>query len=82
MSKRDSNLVVPFLDASRSFACGVEWGILFSRLRSGADVVEDYYLLRNESQILLTASRLRWHVAELRYPKEYPGWFWCRLEKR
>ncbi len=75
-------LILPFLDSSLSFACGVEIGLLYARMQSGEDAFGNYYLLRNESMVLLAASRLGWYVAELEYPKEYPKWFWVRMERR
>jgi hypothetical protein len=63
------------------FSYGVEFGLLHARLQEGeAAEVEDFFCRENQDRILLLASRLGWHVAELRAHDRH--WFWCRLEKR
>lgn len=75
------SLIVPFLDDSLSFACGVEIGMLYILLRdTEEDEIEDLYLSQNDEQIALMASRMGWRVAKLKHPQE--GWVWMRLERR
>ncbi len=74
------SLVVPFLTDDVQFALGVEFGMLYQRMRHGdEDVIEDCFLLENQDRILLLASRLGWHVSEIEGWGE--GWFRCRLDR-
>jgi hypothetical protein len=74
------DLVCPFLDHDPRFAYGVEFGMLFARMRDGDEgEIAGYYCMANQDQILLLASRLGWSVDELRpWGRD---WFWCRLER-
>src|SRR5262245_30195547 len=74
------SLVTPFLTDDPMFAFGVEFGILFGRMRaSDVDEIEDYFCRVNQDRILLLASRLRWRVALMEPVGK--DWFWCRLER-
>ncbi len=77
-------LVVPFLNEDPVYAFGVEFGQLYARMRSGEEVIEDYFTIQNQDQILLMASRLGWRVVECeqRERKSWGrDWFWCKMEK-
>jgi hypothetical protein len=73
------NLVCPFLNNDPTFAYGVEFGLLYARMRSGVKRVKGYFCRENQDQILLLANRLGWTVRKLKPWDE--GWFWCVLEK-
>lgn len=75
-------LLVPFLTDDPVFAHGVEVGMLFWQMAHGGEgLIEGYFLIDNEEQILVMASRLGWHAEQIERG-EWPGWFWCRLEKQ
>ncbi len=78
MCQVNYSLVCPFLTDDPQFAYGVEFGLLYAAMRD-ADEVADYFCLANQDQILLLASRLRWHVVEME--PWGTDWFWVRLEK-
>jgi hypothetical protein len=76
----DYGLVCPFLTNDPAFAHGVEFGMVYARLRDGReDAIEDYFTTANQEQITLAANRLGWRVAGMR--RRGGGWFWCRLER-
>ncbi len=87
MSDRHS-LVVPFLDDSSPYAHGVEFGMLYARMRasSGEDAIEDLFMVGNQDQILLAASRVGWHVQEVADAApgmaKCEGWFWCKMVRK
>lgn len=75
----EHTLIVPFLTDDPMFAFGVEFGLLYARMRDGDEQVIDELLVSfNEDQILLLAGRLGWR-AEKR-PCDVEGW--CRLRLR
>ncbi|HEV3118692.1 MAG TPA: hypothetical protein VGY58_16705 [Gemmataceae bacterium] len=71
-------LACPFLDESPTFAYGVEFGLLFARMRR-EKVIADYFLRRNQDQILLAASRLGWQVLRM---KPQGDWLWIKMKRR
>jgi hypothetical protein len=73
------SLICPFLSDDPAFAYGVEFGMLYSRMRNGEDVIEDYFCRANQDQILLLASRLRWRVIAMTVWGR--DWIRFRLEK-
>jgi hypothetical protein len=75
----EHELLCPFLDSDPAYARGVEFGILWTRLRASDGPIGDYFTRANQDQILLAASRLGWSVEEIRLAGK--DWFWCRLEK-
>ena len=75
-----ATLLVPFLTDDPVYAYGVEFGMLYSRLRNEAEtVIADCFLTANQEQILLVANRLGWQLIEMK--PWVKGWFWCRLER-
>jgi hypothetical protein len=73
-------LVIPFLTDNPIFAYGVEFGMLYVRMRDPtAFVIEEYCSRWLQEQITLAANRLGWRVAEMAPWDEH--WFRCRLEK-
>jgi hypothetical protein len=55
----ENSLVMPFLDHDPKYAHGVEFGMLYVRMRDGGEgVIGDYFLADNEDQILLAGGRL------------------------
>jgi hypothetical protein len=74
------NLIVPFLTDNPEFARGVEFGMLYARMRQEQTAIADYFLLANQEQILLAANRLGWEVLTLK--PNCPGWFWCVMQRR
>lgn len=74
-----NTLVCPFLDDSPAYALGVEFGLLYARMRDADGPIEDYFTRANQDQILLLASRSGWIVADMK-PWD-KSWFWCRLKK-
>lgn len=81
-----NSLVCPFLNADPAFAFGVEFGMLWERMRRGdADEIGQYFTTANEEQIRLAAGRLGWDIAEIKLTDEDPddkGWVFMRLVKR
>ncbi len=73
-------LVCPFLTDDPVFAQGVEFGLLYARMRRGRKPIKDYFSRTNQEQILLLANRLGWAVREIEPWDNF--WFWCVLEKR
>jgi len=73
------NIVCPFLTDDPTFAYGVEFGMLYARMRNGCDSIRDFFCRANQDQILLLASRMGWAVQQMKpWGKD---WFWCELEK-
>jgi hypothetical protein len=72
-------LVCPFLTDDPTFAYGVEFGLLFARMRGEEEYIADYFCLDNQDRILLLASRLGWTIRSMKLWDE--GWFWCEMEK-
>src|SRR5690242_15880250 len=55
--KTTHGLICPFLTDDPVFAYGVEFGMLYVRMRDDADnVIDDYFCRENQDQILLLAS--------------------------
>lgn len=81
-------LVVPFLNQSSDFAHGVEFGMLYARMRGGGeDEIRGLFLVGNQDQILLAAGRTGWHVEcvaeadpELA-SHAAKGWFYLHMRK-
>ena len=74
-----NTLVCPFLTDDRVYAFGVEFGMLYARMRDSTEPVAEYFTRANQDQILLAAGRLGWSVCEIKPWDKF--WFWCRLEK-
>jgi hypothetical protein len=75
-----NTLLCPFLDGSDDYARGVEFGLLWSRLRdTSSSVIEDYFTRANQDQILLACGRAGWHAVEMK-PWD-ANWMWFRLER-
>ena len=72
-------LVCPFLTDDTEFARGVEFGMLYARMRESDEPIGQYITRGNQDQVLLAASRLGWSVAEMR--NWGTDWFWCLMEK-
>lgn len=73
------DLICPFLTDHPMFAHGVEFGLLYARMQSGAAEINDYFCRENQDRILLLANRLGWKVRRIKpWDKD---WFWCRMEK-
>jgi hypothetical protein len=72
------HLLCPFLQESADFAHGVEFGMLFERMKR-ARKIADYFLRKNQDQILLLASRFGWDVIRL---KSSGDWVWIKMKKR
>lgn len=75
-----NTLVCPFLTEDPVFAYGVEFGMLFARMRAAEDPIEDFFCRENQDRILLLAGRLGWHVVRLK-PWDR-DWFWVSLQKQ
>jgi hypothetical protein len=76
----DNTMVCPFLDSNPRFAYGVEFGMLYVRMRDGNESeISGYFCRANQDQILLAASRMGWHVTEMKpWGRD---WLWLNLEK-
>lgn len=73
------SLVCPFLTDDPAFAAGVEFGLLYARMRDGGDgVIADFYQRENQDRILLLVSRLGWRATKVE-PRDR-CWFWCEME--
>ena len=70
-------MVTPFLTDDEMFAFGVEFGMLYERMKLG-EPIELTFHLENQDRITLMASRLGWMVEEMKTLDE--DWFACRLE--
>ncbi len=74
------SIICPFLTDDPMFAFGVEFGLLFARMRSGEERIGGYFCRQNQDRILLLAGRLGWHVEQMQaWDKD---WFWCALGKK
>lgn len=73
------SLVCPYLMDQPSFSRGVELGLLYGRMQQESEIA-DYFILDNQDQILLLASRLGWNVKEMW--NWDAGWFFCHLARR
>ncbi len=83
MDTTKNTLLCPFLDDDPRFAFGVEFGLLWARMKDG-EPIAGYFTVANQDQILLAASRLGW-TANMPDPPGEPGpwledWFWLELE--
>jgi hypothetical protein len=77
-------LACPFLTDSFEFACGVEVGMLWERMKRRRSV-NDYFFTANQEQILLMAKRLGWEVLSMRPwspDGQHPQWFHLRMRRR
>lgn len=74
----EHRLLCPFLDDSAMFTRGVEFGMLFARMRR-AKLIADYFLRENQDQILLIASRAGWKILEM---KAEGDWLWIKMKRR
>jgi hypothetical protein len=74
-------LVVPFLTDDKMFAYGVEYGLLYARVRHAdkGETVKDYVSRENQERVLLMANRLGWSVGKCEPHDEC--WFWLEMEK-
>ena len=75
----DYKLVCPFLTDDPMFAHGVEFGLLYARMQSAAEI-RDYFCRANQERILLLANRLGWSVRKIEPWDE--DWFWCVMKRR
>lgn len=71
-------MVCPFLNENPTFAYGVEFGFLYSRMRDET-IIDDYFCRKNQDQILLLASRLGWQIVIMKAVDKY--WIRIRMEK-
>jgi hypothetical protein len=71
--------VCPFLTGDPVFAAGVEFGMLWVRMRDADidEVLDDCFLLANQDQIKLAAARLGWRIVHM--CPEDEKWFCCRM---
>jgi len=67
-------MVCPFLDRSTAYAHGVEFGILYERMKN-EDAIDDIFTIENQEQINLCASRLGWHVETSEALPDVEDWF-------
>jgi hypothetical protein len=75
-----NTLVCPFLTDDPVYANGVEFGMLYARMRDAPeDAIQDYFCRANQEQILLLANRLGWTVREIEPWNKH--WFWCVIER-
>jgi hypothetical protein len=74
------DLVCPFLDDSPQYAAGVEFGLLYARLRRRPRSLSDLFTVANQEQILLLASRLGYRVDFMSQMDRF--WFALRLERK
>lgn len=89
-------LILPFLNQSKDFTYGVEFGFgIVAPMTFGAEQIRGYFRTENEEQIRLACYRFGYDVAELKpwRPREKrpdgtkgkrreTGWVWMVLEKR
>ncbi len=68
-------LVCPFLDEAPSYAHGVEFGMLWNRLRGDEDEIDDIISTANQEQVTLAANRLGWHISGMEQLDE----FWVKI---
>lgn len=78
MSDTNHSLVCPFLNENPDYACGVEFGMLFVRMKTETRI-DDCFTVRNQDQILLLASRSGWSVLQMRKIDKF--WFQIVMEK-
>lgn len=71
MADSDYSLVVPFLDDSPTYARGVEFGMLFERLKK-AKKVKELITTDNEEQVTLLLNRTGWESVSVKQIGE--GW--------
>lgn len=72
-------LICPYIDNDPKFAYGVEFGMLFVRMRGDEELIEGCFLRANQDQILLACNWLGWRAVKMKPHDE--DWMWFRLEK-
>ena len=75
-----TGLICPYLDQDPKYALGVEFGIIWMRMRDdNEDVIQEYFTTANQDQILLACPRLGWRCVEMKRWDEF--WTWYHLER-
>lgn len=77
----ENTLVCPFLDGNPVFANGVEFGMLYSRMKEESEI-DGYFHTVNQEQITLLANRLGWQILKLRKWKLGPEWTRIHMRRR
>lgn len=73
-------LMCPFLDQDPRYAFGVEFGLLWNRLKGDETVIEDWFTTDNQEQITLAANRTGWTIVEMQQLEEAPHhWTWIKM---
>ncbi len=79
----DNTLVCPFLDESPTYAYGVEFGMLYAKMRDpSVERIADYFCTENQEQITLAANRLGWKITFMEQWYGGPGWMWVRMIRK
>ncbi len=83
MDRFPNVLLCPFLDDHPKYAFGVEFGMLWERMRNpDVSEIRDYYTTENQEQITLAANRNGWRIVEMSdVPESKSRWIWIHLER-
>ncbi len=77
----DHSIVVPFLNEDPTYAHGVEFGMLYTKMQNpDVDRIEDFFRTENQEQITLLANRTGWTVESMKPWKD--GWILIALVRR
>jgi len=72
------DLVCPFLNDNPQYAYGVEFGILYERMKT-EEGIKDFFLLANQEQITLHANRSGWIIDKMEIWDKC--WVWIEMHK-
>jgi len=75
-------LLCPFLDDSKTYALGVEFGMIWAKFQdSSIDEIKDFIMTDNEEQIILAANRLGWIIEKINNTDQGGGWTWIEMRR-
>lgn len=79
--KITNDLVCQFLNDDPVFAYGVEFGILWMRMKE-EDEIQGYFTTENQEQITLAANRGGFEIVQMKQWKKGPEWTWFHLRRK
>jgi hypothetical protein len=80
MADGNWSLITPFLTDDPVFAAGVEFDLLFRRLRDGEKLVKEYIQRKNQDRVLVMAGRLGYEI--VRQNPWDKNWLYIEMRKK